>query len=773
VDQHDLTAPQHDLSAPYVINLVSLLQPYPVEDLPTHDAFLSYSAYVVPFEKGGQTWYRLRLGFFKTRAEASAVLQELEGHFPGAWVTEASLDERKQSVGSAVSGRATPMEEAVAEAGEVTLNFEEASLREFIRVVFEEILKENYLIDPQVKGTVTLHTTYPVRKDAVLPIVESVLQRNGAAVVFQENIYKIIPLVDASAQVDSPVVGKQPTARGSGYAVQIVPLKYVAATEIEKIITPLIPKGSSVSVDEARNLLILSGPQYRIDQILETVEIFDVDWLKGMSFGLFRLQYAEAATLVGELENLVGTEGESPLSGILRLVPIERLNAILVITHAPHYLDEMSKLINQFDWGAEGVEGRRLYVYHLKNSKAVKLAGVLQQIYGLGGEREQSVPSARIEQLPPGEGVNAFQTAEAISSPPPSLLAGTGAGGGYPLLAPLTGPEAGKILPPTIDGNEVKLVTPDSINIIADQDNNALLVMASPQDYLGIESVIRQLDIPPRQVLIDATIVEVTLSDSLDYGVRWFLEGDNFNLGFNAPVPQVASGEGLALAIFSNSGDARMFIDLLAAKTKVQFLSAPQVMVLDNQTANIRVGDQIPVTVRSSQSTVDPDAPIVTEVQFRDTGTLLSVTPRINAGGQVTMSISQEVSLPGSEPAVGGGGNVAISQRTIDSSVIVQSGETVVLGGLILETHNEGKSGIPLLMDIPWLGNLFSTTSEDVFRTELIVMITPQVVENANDAQAITDELSTKMKNAIDYGNSVESIDLPAGKRNVSGQLAH
>ena len=196
-------------------------------------------------------------------------------------------------------------------------------------------------------------------------------------------------------------------------------------------------------------------------------------------------------------------------------------------------------------------------------------------------------------------------------------------------------------------------------------------------------------------------------------------------------------------------------------------------MVLDNQTANIRVGDQIPVTVRSSQSTVDPDAPIVSEVQFRDTGTLLSVTPRINAGGQVTMNISQEVSLPGSEPAIGGGGNVAISQRTIDSSVIVQSGETVVLGGLILETHNEGRSGIPLLMDIPWLGYLFSTTSEDVFRTELIVMITPQVVENANDTQAITDELSIKMKKAVDYGNSVESIDLPAGKRNVSGQITH
>jgi general secretion pathway protein D len=754
-------AARDDISAPYVINLISQLQPYDVDNLPRHDAFLSHSTYVVPYEKDGKTWYRLRLGFFKTRAAASAVLEELEVYFPGAWVTEASFDERKLPADAVVSGPASTLEETIAEEGDVTLNFEEASLREFIRVVFEEILKQNYLIDPQVKGTVTLHTTYPVTQDAVLPIVESVLQQNGAAVVFQEGIYKVIPLADAPSHVDSPVVGKQPSARSSGYVVQIVPLRYVAASEIEKIITPFVPKGSSVSLDEARNLLILSGPKYRIDQIMETVEIFDVDWLKGMSFGLFRLQYAEAATLVGELETLVGTEGKTPLSGIVRLMPIERLNAILVISHTPGYLDEISKLIDQFDWGIEGAQGQRLYVYHLKNSKAEKLAGVLQQIYGLGSEPEQAAPTARITQLPPGEGSNVFQTAEGVSSPPPPLLSGTGAGGGYPKVAPLTGPEAGMMQSAEMpDSMQANLSVESFTNIIADQDNNALLVMASPQDYRGIESVIRQLDVPPRQVLIDATIVEVTLSNSLDYGVRWFLSDNNFNIGFNAPPPTIASGDGLALAIFSNDGDARLFIDLLAAETGVKFLSAPQVMVLDNQTANIRVGDQIPVTVRSSQSNANPDAPIVTEVQFRDTGTLLSVTPRINAGGQVTMNISQEVSLPGSEPAVGGGGNVAISQRTIDSSVIVQSGETVVLGGLILESHNDGRSGIPLLMDIPWLGNLFSTTSEDVFRTELIVMITPQVVENANDSKAIADELRIKMKNALDYGNSVEAIDL-------------
>jgi general secretion pathway protein D len=208
----------------------------------------------------------------------------------------------------------------------------------------------------------------------------------------------------------------------------------------------------------------------------------------------------------------------------------------------------------------------------------------------------------------------------------------------------------------------------------------------------------------------------------------------------------------------------------------VKFLSTPQVMVLDNQTANIRVGDQIPVTTRSSQSTTNPDAPIVTEVQFRDTGTLLTVTPRINAGGQITLEISQEVSIPGAEPAIGGGGNVSqevsipgaepaiggggnvsIAQRTINSSVIVQSGQTVVLGGLILETTTSGKSGVPILMNIPGLGALFSTNQTDTFRTELIITVSPRVIEDPREMEKITEELRSRMANANELEESARS----------------
>ncbi|MCU7809424.1 MAG: type II secretion system protein GspD, partial [Candidatus Thiodiazotropha sp. (ex Semelilucina semeliformis)] len=292
--------------------------------------------------------------------------------------------------------------------------------------------------------------------------------------------------------------------------------------------------------------------------------------------------------------------------------------------------------------------------------------------------------------------------------------------------------------------------------IIADPDNNAILVMASPMDYNKIKSTIARLDISPKQVLIEATIAEVVLSDNLSYGVRWFFEGKSgggqpYQGALGAPLPSAIGGDGFSLGIFDNSDNLKVFFDILETESAVKFLSAPQIMVIDNQTATFRVGDQIPIVTRSSQSTTDPDAPIVSEVQYRDTGTLLQVTPRINEGGMVTLEISQEVSNPGAEPAVGGGGNVSISQRTIESTVVVHDGQSIVLGGLIRERETDSKGGIPGLMNIPVFGNLFSSTTKDMSRTELIVTLTPKVVRNPQEAYEISQELREKIKEATLY----------------------
>jgi len=618
----------------------------------------------------------------------------------------------------------------------VTLNFEQADLKEFLRVIFETILRENYYVDPQTRGTVTLHTTRPVTQDTVMPILEAVLEGNGAALIRDEGMFKVVPLEVAERVSGSPAIGRFGSSRSVGYGMQIVPLEHVSATEIQKIIGPYVPDGSSLRIDATRNVLILSGPRYRLEELLATIRTFDVDWLSGMSFGLFKLQYADAATMVGELDAIVGAGGESPLAGIVRLLPIERLNAVLVIAHRPDHLTAVRGLIEQFDWGVEGGAGRRLYVYELENGDAARIAASLQDIFLRSFEDQFADDASRIT------GSDVFSSASALSRPVAAQSGGQIPGAG----------DIGGVLDA---GGGVVADSLGQVKIIADEDNNAILVLASQQDYRSIEAAIKRLDIAPRQVLIEATIAEVSLSNTLTHGVRWFLENSGNELGINAPVPTSASGAGLAFAFFDDARDLSAFFDLLATESSVKFLSTPQVMVLDNHTATIRVGDQIPVTTRSSQSTTNPEAPIVTEVQFRDTGTLLTVTPRINSGGQVMLEISQEVSLPGTEPAVGGGGNVSIAQRSINSSVIVQSGQSVVLGGLILETTSEGKSGVPGLMNIPLLGKLFTQASEDVFRTELIVTVSPTVVEDQREMQKVTDELRQRMQKASEYQDAV------------------
>ena len=600
-----------------------------------------------------------------------------------------------------VQGASTGNGNGYADGDGVTLNFEQADLLEFLRVVFDTILHENYLVDSQVQGVVTLHTVRPVKKDAVLSIVEAALQSNGAAVIRDEGVFRVVPLAEAAGMSGSPSVGRYAPGGSRGFGIQVVPLKFASALELQKILSDIMPDGGSIRADGLRNVLILSGPRYRLDELLATIRTFDVDWLKGMSFGMFKLQYADAESIIEEITPLIGAGGQLQPGGNLRLMPIERLNAVLVISHQPSHVAAVQKLIMQFDRGAESASGRRLNVYELDNGKAESIANVLQEVFGASRS---------------------------------DAYAETGDGSGDVLV-----------------DNE------DTVTIIPDIDNNAIVVLAGQQDHRAIEAAIRRLDIAPRQVLMEATIAEVTLSDSLGYGVKWFLANGDHELGFGAPVPSRALGEGLAFAFFDQDSDVRAFFNALASESSVKFLSTPQIMVLDNQTANIRVGDQIPVTTRSSQSTSNPDAPIVTEVQFRDTGTLLTVTPRIKAGGQVSLDISLEVSLPGTEPAVGGGGNVSIAQRTINSSVVVQSGQTIVLGGLILENTNEGKSGIPVLMNIPLLGGLFSNTTQDVFRTELIVTMSPRVIEDQREIRQVTEELRRRMINATEYENSTKT----------------
>jgi general secretion pathway protein D len=586
----------------------------------------------------------------------------------------------------------------------------------------------------------------PVGKRDVLPILESILELNQATMVYEDSVYKVIPTANVKKMVTAPTVGD---LRRAGQGIQVVPLKYVAAKEMQKILNTMSDNPESIKIDEVRNMLILNGSGRMISNFVNTIEMFDVDWLSGMSFGLFPLEHTDAKTIVDDLMAIIGDDKDGPLAGLVRLIPIERLNAVMVVSHQDYYINQIKKLIDQFDLGIDKAPGRRLYVYRLKHGKAESIAEILQQIFGQQMDARAEGPSL---------GSTESRKLSNIRSPASSGV-------------PLSSRETKKIdkleeRTPSVEAVRSTPAFPDMassssngtesiypVTIIADSDNNAILVLASSQDYRKIQTTIQRLDVAPRQVLIEATIAEVQLTDNLSYGVRWFLEGGlgngyTFDAGLGAPLPSAIGGQGFSLGIFNSAQELRMFFDVLETETSVNFLSAPQIMVVDNQTANFRVGDQVPITTRSSQSTSDANAPIVSEVQYRDTGTLLQVTPRINAGGMVTLEISQEVSRPGTEPAVGGGGNVPIAQRTIDSTVIVHSGQTIVLGGLIREENRLSKGGIPILKDIPVMGNLFSSTTDETGRTELIITLTPRVITNPNEAFEISQELREKLKEA-------------------------
>jgi general secretion pathway protein D len=433
-------------------------------------------------------------------------------------------DTIRKGSGVFVQGTGTGAGIGYAEGDGVTLNFEQASLPEFLRVVFESILNENYLLDPSVNGSVTLHTTRPVTQDTVLPIVEAVLEQNGAALIRDEGMFKVLPLGDAASSSGAPAVGRYPSSKRKGYGIQVVPLQHVAASELEDILGPFVPEGSSLSIDTTRNVLILSGPKYRLDDLLATVRMFDVDWLAGMSFAMFRLEYADAVSVVNEIETIIDTGGETPLAGIVRVLPIERVNGVLVITHRPDHIDAIQNLIKEFDWGLEGAAGRRLFViqnlikefdwglegaagrrlfvYELENGKAENIASVLQQIFG-----QKELEETRSGELAvPGAASSVFRRAETVSRPPPQPGQSSANRVVRPTTTTVARPAASGEGDAGDAGDGISAESQDEITIIADQDNNAILVMATPQDYRAIEATIRRLDISPRQVLIEATI---------------------------------------------------------------------------------------------------------------------------------------------------------------------------------------------------------------------------------------------------------------------------
>ncbi|HEY8587330.1 MAG TPA: type II secretion system secretin GspD [Rhodanobacter sp.] len=694
-------------------------------------------------------------------------------------------------------GGLTTPRPAASGSGAVTFNFENQPVQAVVKAILGDLLKQNYTIVPGVQGNISFSTAEPVDAGQALPILETLLGWTGNALVHRSGGYVVMPEKDAVAGNLVPSLGA--AAPQGGLQARLFPLRYISATEMQKLIKPFARPGAILLADPARNLLVMSGTPQELANYQSMVRTFDVDWLRGMSVGVFNLQYANVAELMPKLDGMFGANGNTPLAGMLRFIPIERTNALVVISTQPDYLQEVGDWITRIDRG--GGNEPQLFVYDVRNIKASDLARYLAQIYtngagASGGGDSGGQVGPGLTGMTLGSADNAGATSMGStagsfgSSAGAARDAGQSGGSGFGLggsghdsgaAAGGFGATAGGFTTNSAGGNtgaanEQQYSSSDgSVRISSVDSNNQLLVRARPSQWEEIKSAIGKLDNVPLQVQIETRILEVSLTGEFQFGVQWYLEGltgstvdGSGNLVPGQPFRhrQAALGQGgnafggePFFYSFLNS-NLQVAVRAMETSGNTKTLSAPSMVVMNNQMASIAVGNQIPIN-QTSVNTGIGNATSYNQVSYLSTGVILNVQPRINPGGLVYMNISQEVSQADkSIPLVNG--NPAISQRKLATQVAVQSGQTVLLGGLIEQAEGNTDTGIPGLNRIPVLGRLFGSTNRSRNRTELIVLITPRVIRGGADAKQITDDYQSKFESLTPLRASGTTVSPPA-----------
>jgi len=654
------------------------------------------------------------------------------------------------------------------------LNFDNTPITTVAKVILGDILGVGYTIDPRVRGTITLASARPVPKSDILFVLENALRISNVVLVREAAGYRLVPLGDAtgSGNIDAEAARTEP-----GYGISVVPLQYVSAQTLIKLLDSFATKPGMVRADATRNMLLIQGSGAERRTAIETILSFDAEWMRGQSVGIFPVHNSTPEPLISELEKIVDS-GEGGLSqNLVKFQSISRMNSILVVTQRQQLLKIAATWIARLDRG--DTSGRGVHDYRLRYGDARQVAKVLNDMF-LGGSGPGSL-EAPTNQIAPGSGAVATSSNDQGSS---AGQFGSGFGGTSTAsandrvrqqlgvqppkanqtaaaepAAPQTGEGRGDTRGPLLSG----------VRITADVANNALLVFASQENYSLIERAIREIDRPPLQVAIDATIAEVTLNNSLNYGVQFFLTSNNFGLqpdqgsllNTSATQPPSVDASGVAGAFLNRTfpgfnflvgpeAQPHVILDALHAVTSVKILSNPSLVVIDNQPATLQVGDQVPISTGSA-TVLTTSNTVVNTIDYRDTGIILRVVPRININGVVRLDIEQEISSVSPESAANSL-TPTVSQRKVKSSIAVVSGQTVLLAGLISEQQQRSTSGIPLLDELPKpFGDAFSTSrTNGLTRTELIIFIRPQIIRDSVDAHFVAEELRSKLRGTAD-----------------------
>ena len=650
---------------------------------------------------------------------------------------------------AASAGKRKAGQPAVQRSGDgYQLSFDNASIAEVAKVILGDTLKVPYYYDARVQGQVTLATGRSVTREELLSVLETALKMSSAVLVNGDGQYRVTPAAEAMAGDVGSVMGEG----APGFGISILPLRHVSAEAMMRLIENFVAKAGSLKAESTGNLLMIRGTTRERQSLMEVAASFDVDWLKGQSAGIFPLTNSTPDELIADLTQAMSAEEGDLLGKMVRFQPLQRLNAVLVLARQSSQLKQAAEWIRRLDRSNEA--GQDLHVYRVENGRALDLANLLNDTLGTGGGSSGRRGSRDVA---PGRDVSRLSS-RASRPPTGGPLSSPGQQRGTQMQPMLTqqarrqGEDSAAASPPPLPstpGQAPGAGGPPPIRITADEVNNLLLIYASPTEYRRIANVLREIDRPPLQVMINATIVEVTLNDNLRYGVQVFLKGRNIAggastsdtpLGASAPISPSTIGLNL---IIGKLADPKVVIDALSDVTQVKVVSSPSVVVVDNQPAILKVGDEIPVTTQSAQSELTGS--IVNSIQYRDTGVILKVIPRVNSTGLVTMDVEQEISQVANQNGTGAL-TPTVSQRQVASTISVYSGQMVALGGLISEQRDNDRTSVPIINQIPLFGELLGSTGKALKRTELIVFIRPQVIRDSRDARDVAEELRSRLK---------------------------
>ena len=656
-----------------------------------------------------------------------------------------------------------------------TLTFEDTDIREIARNILGGILKVNYTIDPNVHGTATLDTSKPLPRSALIPTLTILLHQNGAALVQRDGTYMVVPSGAAAGVAALPPNGS-PTA-GS----EMVPLRFASAPQLAKVLEPYTADTGRIVVDPARNALLVGGDGPGRASLISLIHAFDIDLLANQSYALFPVPSGEPSKAAAELQKVLATEGDGRLAGLVRVVAMERANAVLVISSQPRYIEDVRRLYKLLD-SAQSVTARSWHVYYVQNGESADLERLLQRAFMGGRETTQSETAV-------GSTAPAFETvslasarsssaAASPSAPGGGALGQSSAGGQQQAAEPDKARAASDALSSGDTGGEASAGKADSIRILANRRSNALLIYSTPDEYSVVEAMLAKVDVLPLQVMIEATIAEVTLNDSLQYGTQFFFKGK----GINGELSTASSGSITSTGpgtfggtypsfVFNKSfGAVTAALSALQDVTDVKVLSSPQILVLDKEVAQLMVGNQVPVITQTATSTLTSTSQVVNSVDYHSTGVILQVMARVNSGGLVTLNVSQEVS----DVVTTTSSNIdspTFEERKVKSRIVVQDGQTVGLAGLIRDTVSRENSGVPWLKDIPVLGALVSSQDNSRTRTELLILLTPHVVRDQREARALTDDLRAKLGKANAVQFETQALR-PSGAANPNAALS-